>query len=1416
MSVVCISIGNDSSGALQIVSDTNVCMPIPATMPEGTAITGVVAGRTYYYSAGGMAAWDWPSGHSVSANGFYGIPGNSAFVCPGLAQMSLVGKLNGICIQLGTSGSFVAPATGELFLMMNDETAGFYNNGGVWDVCLTLPPDWMPAGLVGGPFDPSSRVYTLTNSGGTEFTWLIAADQNWITPATNTGTLAAGASTNITLLINTIANALNVGNYSNAVRFTNLTSGVGNTNCLVSLTVLPPGVLGVSPTSGFTSSGLVGGPFTPSSQIYALTNSGYAALEWQLGLNHVWLTCTPNSGGLPVGAGTNVTVTINANANNLPSGSYTDSVAFANLTDGSGNTSRAVSLTVNPIGILGVTPSMGFSSTGYVGGPFTPLSQTYTLTNSGDASLHWSAAHAQDWVGLSSTAGTLAVGATAILTVSINSNANTLAVGSYVDTVSITNATTGFGSSSRGVDLTVQHAPPLASFSGIPTNGPAPLSVSFTDTSMGTITNRYWDFGDGATADTASGSSVHVYKNAGMNTVGLTVSGPGGSSTTNRINYIIVTNTNALSDIVAWGCDNFGQADVPGGLTNLIAIAAGGFHNLALSANGSVTAWGYDGAGETDVPAGLTNAVAIAAGDYHSLALKADGSIVAWGWNEFGQCNVPADLTNAVSIAAGADHNLAIATDGTVTAWGDNEYGGINVPSNLTKVVAVAAGGFHSLALKPDGTVVGWGGDFVGQTDVPANLTNVVSIAAGGNHSLALKADGSVVAWGYNGNGQINVPPDLTDAVAVAGGSYHSLALKADGTVVVWGGQTNAPTGLSNATAIGAGSCHNLALVGDGSPIFTVQPWSRSVWGGTTVTLCAMAVGAPALNYQWRFNGTNILHATSTTLTLTNLQMANAGSYSVVASNAMGSVISRSAYLSVIPLDHFSFSAVPSPQIPGAPFVVTITARDAANEIFPAYPGTVALSCTSNLGSVSMSPANSGTFTAGQWTGSITIGGSATNVWLLAADGSGHSGASNPFAVQIGPVHHFSWGAVASPQGSRIPFDVTITAQDAGGNTVTSFTGFVSFAASGNGVFNTLEDFESGEWPHAPWVFLRSTGTVATAYAHDGNYGLSDPYWMYRTDVRLGDPGDRLSLWMRTPTNSNQLASAYLGFNASTTGCWAFVAAPNRGQILIQRIPGFLEAVSLGTAKQAWGSNKWYKAVVEFTSTVSVQCDLYDSDGITLLNSLSYTNSSALTGGVAMRSSGGWCLDSLEEGNGFLLAMTPDASGNFAGGTWTGSVSILQTATNVVLMASDAGHRGASGPFDVLDASVLQWLQWQMQFFSCTNCSQAAETADPDGDGFTNLQEFQAGTNPTNSASAFRIIDIWPEDDDMFITWTAVGGKRYILQTTTNLGGSLSNAFIDLNPAIVAWGTAETEVTVLHMGVVTNPGVRVYRVRLVP
>ncbi len=294
-----------------------------------------------------------------------------------------------------------------------------------------------------------------------------------------------------------------------------------------------------------------------------------------------------------------------------------------------------------------------------------------------------------------------------------------------------------------------------------------------------------------------------------------------------------------VRNVAGFGDNSAGQATIPAQATRVIALAAGSWHDLAVSTNGTVIAWGNDFDGQCDVPPGLTDVIAVAGGAYHSLALRANMTVAGWGNDFYGQSTVPAGLANVIAIAAGTWHSLALLANGTVVAWGDNSAGQISPPPGLTNVVAIAAGGNHNLALRADGSVVAWGentdaqGRFVGQSVVPPDLAGVVAIAAGQYHSLAARADGTVVAWGDNSNGQAQPAGNLDPVVGLAAGAAHSAAVEADGGVVGWGnnwyGQCNLPTNLNSAIMVAAGNSHTLVLAGQ--PASIPQP-TRFWWNG--------------------------------------------------------------------------------------------------------------------------------------------------------------------------------------------------------------------------------------------------------------------------------------------------------------------------------------------------------------------------------------------------------------------------------------------------------------------------------------------------------------------------------------------------------------------------------------------------------
>jgi alpha-tubulin suppressor-like RCC1 family protein len=369
-----------------------------------------------------------------------------------------------------------------------------------------------------------------------------------------------------------------------------------------------------------------------------------------------------------------------------------------------------------------------------------------------------------------------------------------------------------------------------------------------------------------------------------------------------------------------------------GFLTDVAAIAGGNQVSLAVKTNGTVWAWGLNSNGQlgdgtttnrtTPVqvlgPNGvgfLTNVVAVAGGQNHSLALKSDGTLWTWGYNAQGQLGdntvtrrlTPVQvlgpggvgfLTGVTAIAGGDSHSLARKSDGTVWAWGYNTWGTLGDGTTtshrapvqvvgpdgvgfLTDTTAVAGGAIFAAALKTDGTVWCWGYNGQGQlgndTTIASNtpvrtvapeglgvFPDARAVVSGWSHTLVLKSDGTVYAFGYNGYGQLGdntttgrsvaVPvlgPSgigaLSDILAVAAGNYHSVALKADGTVWTWGmnnvGQLGDNTNtrrltpvqvlgpnsvgfLTDIVAIAAGGIHTLALREDGT-VFA--------WGGNGV-----------------------------------------------------------------------------------------------------------------------------------------------------------------------------------------------------------------------------------------------------------------------------------------------------------------------------------------------------------------------------------------------------------------------------------------------------------------------------------------------------------------------------------------------------------------------------------------------------
>ena len=290
------------------------------------------------------------------------------------------------------------------------------------------------------------------------------------------------------------------------------------------------------------------------------------------------------------------------------------------------------------------------------------------------------------------------------------------------------------------------------------------------------------------------------------------------------------------------------------GLSEVVAIAASertelfgstsNPYNLALLKDGKVMVWGYNNAGIghgkmtfSDVPVeveGLSEVVGIAAGWNHYLAVLESGKVMWWGEDEQsefgGGTNTPQEvesISEAVSVAAGHGYSAALLKDGKMMTWGSNwegvlglgELGGeprtpTEVPG-LSDVTALTGSEDAIFALKRDGAALAWGGDYSGQLaddalvaspapvpmDVPSG--EVTEIAPNGfSQGLALLANGTVLSWGERREGALGdgvpeeswtaVPEavatqDVNDVTQIAATDRFALALLGDGRVVGWG-----------------------------------------------------------------------------------------------------------------------------------------------------------------------------------------------------------------------------------------------------------------------------------------------------------------------------------------------------------------------------------------------------------------------------------------------------------------------------------------------------------------------------------------------------------------------------------------------------------------------------------------------------
>lgn len=159
-----------------------------------------------------------------------------------------------------------------------------------------------------------------------------------------------------------------------------------------------------------------------------------------------------------------------------------------------------------------------------------------------------------------------------------------------------------------------------------------------------------------------------------------------------------------------------------------------------------------------------------------------------------------------------------------------------------------------------------------------------------------------------------------------------------------------------------------------------------------------------------------------------------------------------------------------------------------------------------------------------------------------------------------------------------------------------------------------------------------------------------------------------------------------------------------------------------------------------------------------------------------------------------------------------GPATILFDATNVVTSALTTSNYWSLWS-ELTQSNSLTLGSWLVHYFGCTNGNpDATAEADADNDGQNNESEFRTRTDPTNSASVFRMVSAKPEGDGIRLTWRTHGGITNLVQAAAGLGG----AFSDISSQVVIPGASDVITNYLHTGALTNSAAGYYRVRLAP
>jgi alpha-tubulin suppressor-like RCC1 family protein len=382
----------------------------------------------------------------------------------------------------------------------------------------------------------------------------------------------------------------------------------------------------------------------------------------------------------------------------------------------------------------------------------------------------------------------------------------------------------------------------------------------------------------------------------------------------------------AVSPIVVWGDNLYGQLDIPVNATNIVAISSGANHLLALKADGSVIGWGDNSMLLNNIPTEATNAIAISDLGNPRIAIREDGTVVTWTAQlhysslVYKQYSYITALDSPIAAESGS---LVLSANGLMRALPSGLKPTL-IASNIVSIAGAYTSSSVALGLQTNGQIkviaqYQSNPQYQAWNPILSSITDAVAIKGNGLRLVVLRRSGTLLS--LNSKGQESVPTEATDVAAIlAVGNNQIIVQRANGSVLAWGdvgptGQDQFPDSVVHPVQMTSGESQTAALLYAATKQ-RQNPIGVSLTAGQDGVLIAGGTSGTSSTYQWRLNGIDIPGATNALLNFTDLRWTNSGTFSVVINNLFG--VTTNTMAMNVPRTQLSFDTAALRQQPRA------------------------------------------------------------------------------------------------------------------------------------------------------------------------------------------------------------------------------------------------------------------------------------------------------------------------------------------------------------------------------------------------------------------------------------------------------------------------------------------------------------------